>query len=268
MKQKTLAVVVHDASPVYNSELKEISASLEEAGIDKATVCVIPNHRYENENHPIIQDIPFLRWLGEQIIAGHEIVHHGLEHALFHPLKKRSHKLIDGLYSHGTSEFINLDYQEAFDSIDEGKFLFEQICLQPQGFIAPAHFVSPEAEQAIKDHGFDYCTFVDRIEDYKNGRTIHSPITGLSADDFTVNKVLNIYTRFLYNIYSRIKELPIARFQIHPVDLKDEKAYQRALEIIKETMKIRKLTTYSEFIKNENKKIPIPRQTSCQKNMR
>ncbi|MBW2966115.1 DUF2334 domain-containing protein [Candidatus Woesearchaeota archaeon] len=241
--EKNIVVIIHDANPSNLSELEEITQELDIQGIKKRSIAVIP---YYIGKYNILHNQRFLDWIYSEREKGNELIQHGYEHRPLKPLKKLHDFLINVIYAKNNHEFMNLTYSEAEEKIKKGKEILHEAEIYPIGFIAPCHFMTKEAEQAVINSGFEYTTFVDCVKDYKRNRDIYSLITGLDGKNKLSNKLFNIYSQILFKIWLRKK--PLARFQIHPIDLKDEKAFEKALEIIKYTSQTRQLTTYSEFL--------------------
>ena len=156
MENKYLIVEIHDATPEFKPELTEIVSKLDNLGISRRSVLVIPNY-YEKNN--LINDREFISWLDDLQEKGDEIVQHGYNHvSTNHNYKSRWDRFIGTKLTHGEGEFQNISYNEAQEKIQKGKDILERIGFNSKGFVAPAWLLNPESERAIKEHGFSYYT--------------------------------------------------------------------------------------------------------------
>ncbi len=122
MKNKYLIVEIHDATPEFKSELTAIVSELDNLGITRRSVLVIPNY-YEKNN--LINDKDFVSWINGLQEKGDEIVLHGYNHvSTNHNYSSGFQKILGTKVNHGEAEFQNIGYDEAVDKIQKGKQIF------------------------------------------------------------------------------------------------------------------------------------------------
>ncbi|MFQ5721845.1 MAG: DUF2334 domain-containing protein [Candidatus Aminicenantales bacterium] len=131
---KYLALAVHDASPAYISDLKEISSWLDRHFLRPCCIKVIPNFL---GSWSILNSPQFLAWLLEERKKGSEIIQHGYLH--WQPeIRKRGLAAIRRIIlTKDKAEFSQLDYKQAKEAIEKGKEILEKAGLKPMGFTSP-----------------------------------------------------------------------------------------------------------------------------------
>ena len=77
VRQRSLAVSVHDVSPLTRDMVEVMLRDLAEAGVGVTSLLVVPDHHHRAD---IDEDPGFLAWLREKEVAGHEMVLHGFYH--------------------------------------------------------------------------------------------------------------------------------------------------------------------------------------------
>ena len=77
VRQRSLAVSVHDVSPLTRDTVAVMLRDLAEAGVRVTSLLVVPDHHHRAD---IDQDPAFLGWLRGMEAEGHEIVLHGFYH--------------------------------------------------------------------------------------------------------------------------------------------------------------------------------------------
>ena len=142
-----------------------------QAGIDRVSLLVIPNHHHVA---PIDRDGPFCDWL--RAASRHaEVVLHGYFHQRPASPGGWRQRLITEHYTAGEGEFYDLTEGEAACRLAMGTQALAAIGLFPRGFIAPAWLLGAEAEVAVRKAGFDYThKTVAAFKDLRTGRETSS----------------------------------------------------------------------------------------------
>ena len=191
-------------------------------------------------------DSPFVRWLQSLEEQGNEIVIHGY----FHERPRRSNeslreRLITRIYTQDEGEFYDLDYDEAFRRISQARDEFVAAGLRPRGFIAPAWLLNAEAESAAADAEMEYTTRLTSVRDLRSGETF--------AARSLVYSVRNGWRRaasLAWNaaLFRQLKDAPLVRLSIHPVDFNYPAIWQQIVRFIKQMSGTREPTTYRDWI--------------------
>jgi predicted deacetylase len=130
-----LAVALHDVEPWSFARSREIRNWLEQRGVDRTTLLVIP----AADLHPIGARAPELAaWLRRRVACGDVVAQHGLVHrASGTPPWPRS-KL--AAWQGGTAaEFPGLHHDDAVRRVTTGQRLLRDIEVDPRGFVAPGY---------------------------------------------------------------------------------------------------------------------------------
>ena len=119
VRPRSLAVSVHDVSPLTRDTVEVMLRDLAEAGVGVTSLLVVPDHHHRAD---IDQDPDFLAWLREKEAAGHEMVLHGF----YHRREEAAggglvQKIVTEHYTAGEGEFYDLDYEVARDRMEEGR---------------------------------------------------------------------------------------------------------------------------------------------------
>ncbi|TET27563.1 DUF2334 domain-containing protein [Candidatus Aerophobetes bacterium] len=238
-------VSIHDASPAFSSELKELVSELDSHGIVPRSVLVIPNYQ---ERYNILKDDRFLSWIQSLQEGGDEIVHHGYNHLAGEGKHSSfNNYLYDRLFAKGCGEFQYLDYREAEDKIRLGKEIFHRAGIDCQGFVAPGWLMSQEAERVLVAEGYLYATFIKIFRDYGRGRDVESEVVRFISRPKLQDYLYRLYDFYLIKIKEKREKL--IRVALHPSDVRFGKPFKYALRLIGQLKKYRTPLTYLDFTK-------------------
>jgi predicted deacetylase len=240
---RSLAVSVHDVSPLTREASECVLADLAAAGVGAASLLVVPDHHHRAD---IDKDPDFLAWLREQQAAGHEIVLHGFYH-------RRTPRGDDGAgkrlvtehYTAGEGEFYDLGYEEARQRMENGREMLTGAGLEVVGFIAPAWLLGEEAEEAARNLGFAYTTRLGGMLDLRSGEWTPSQSLVYSPRSAWRRNISLLWNAFLA---SRLRKNPLARLGLHPPDWRHEKIRTQALRLAREAAADRRVIRYRDWV--------------------
>lgn len=240
---RSLAVSVHDVSPLTRDPVEMMLRDLAASGAGVASLLVIPDHHRRAD---VDKDPAFLEWLRAKQAAGHEIVLHGFYH-LREPRNGAGlrQKLVTEHYTAGEGEFYDLDYEEARERMEDGREMLTGAGLDVVGFIAPAWLLGDESEQAAKNLGFAYTTRLGGVLD-------------LRSDEWTASQSLVYSVRSAWRrtaslgwnafLASRLRANPLARLGLHPPDWLHGKIRAQALRLAREAASDRRVIRYRDWV--------------------
>jgi uncharacterized protein len=235
-----LIVSLHDVSLQTWVVCREILRDLEEVGVDKVSLLVIPDHHRRGH---FLQDRAFCEWLQEMEKWGHEIVTHGY----FHQRERRDietarDKMITRFYTADEGEFYDLSGAEAARKMEQAQADFATLGIEPVGFIAPAWLLSRESEVAACKVGFRYTTTLQEIRTLPGSHRSQSLVYSVRSG---WRRVVSIgWNRFLL---ARLERNPVARLGIHPPDWKYPAIRREILRLAKYLTSQRTAMTYAEW---------------------
>jgi predicted deacetylase len=140
----TIAVALHDIEPATFDRCALIRDWLEDHGIDRVTLLVIP----ARDLHPLSDRRPEIAiWLDERRRAGDAIAQHGFQH--FRPRQSNWHRPVWPRLHSEAAEFIGLDERETERALDAGRRVLKLAGIEPQGFVAPAYAYTPALREMM-----------------------------------------------------------------------------------------------------------------------
>jgi predicted deacetylase len=141
----TIAVALHGIEPATFGRCALIRDWLEDHGIDRVTLLVIP----ARDLHPVGERSPeMVGWLRERRRLGDSIAQHGFRHApLHHGSSPR--QLLARAQGHRAGEFIGLDGAETRRAVHAGWRLLKLAGIEPDGFVAPAYAYTPALRRTL-----------------------------------------------------------------------------------------------------------------------
>lgn len=241
-----LVVSIHDVSPLTEERVKTMLGDLENIGVGKISLLVVPNHHHRA---PILENAGFCRWLAEITPSPHEAVVHGYYH-----LRPRQSgggwwsSLVTEKYTAGEGEFYDLSRALAAERLETAKREFREAGLQACGFIAPAWLLGAEAEEAVRATGFEYTTRLGTFKDLGTGRETESQSLVWSVRTGW-RRVLSLGWNGL--LFRRLTESPLMRVGLHPPDWDHPAIRRQILELIRTALAGREAMTYEGWLKRE-----------------
>ncbi len=200
---KLLIISVHDVSPAFEKEIKIILKKLNEIGINKKSLLLVPNYerKYDLRKYP-----KFIARIKKEKQA--EIVTHGF----YHESDKDIISRIIYFLPKGVNEFKNIELNEAKVILSDGKKIIKKVFGKtPSGFIAPNWSMNRQVKKEIFKVGYNYFTTLSRIN--FRDKTIFSLAYGFSDGN---NKILEIIIKYFSYIRLKLYWPKIIRFAIHP----------------------------------------------------
>lgn len=231
---KNLVVSVHDFSPAYVSELEEILAELDKAGVKRKSIFIIPNlmHPATGERYPLLKSKRTIDLLMDEYTKGSEFSLHGYDHAM----------------GQGYREFKDINYEGASERISKGLLDLSILGIVPDGFVAPFWKLSTEGERAVKDSGFSFGTFNQGIKDYQRRKFYRSKAIWYWPHSRIIDYT---FRAFDYMLAASQADNNLARVDIHPQDVWGSRPFESALTMIKILKKRREITDYSGFLNGQ-----------------
>jgi len=240
---KSLVVSIHDVSPSTGNRTKEILSDLKSVGVSRVSLLVVPDHHHRG----LVSANPaFAAWLCAECAAGNEAVLHGFFHlrknkATDDPVKR----LITRSYTAGEGEFFDLDRPEARRLLDLGKTALKNCGVEPAGFIAPAWLLGPEAEQAVRESGFEYTTRISTVVDFRT-ETTHSSRSLVWSVRAAWRRTCSLAWNAL--LAEKNRESWLLRIGIHPPDWDHPRIRRQILQIIGKALAARSPMTYDGWL--------------------
>jgi len=142
---KLVAVALHDIEPATFERCALMRDWLDDHGIARVTLLVIP----ARDLHPASHRSPqMVEWLAERRRSGDSIAQHGFQHVraarspwprpdLWSPRRRRG------------AEFVGLDDGETRRAVGAGWRLLKLAGIEPTGFVAPAYAYTPALRATI-----------------------------------------------------------------------------------------------------------------------
>lgn len=241
--RRALVISIHDVSPVTRSVTERMLGDLAEAGVQETSLLVIPDHHRRGD---IAKDPGFGPWLRDLVAGGHEAVLHGFYH-----LRRAKQgeglatRVITRSYTAGEGEFFDLSKEEAADLLRRGRAALGGCGISTCGFIAPAWLLGREAEQAVREEGFDYTTRIAEVMDLKERKTFPARSMVYSVRAAWRRGLSLLWNEFLFHL---LHDAPLLRVGLHPPDWNHPAIRSHALSRIREAAREREVTTYSKWL--------------------
>jgi len=242
-ERKELVVSIHDVSPLTRERTDAILRDLALAGVDKTSLLVIPDHHHRGN---IAHDSGFADWLSTACSAGHEAVLHGYYH--LRPARNDDgpwKRAITRSYTAGEGEFFDLEKAAARRLLEQGLRDLAACGISPSGFIAPAWLLGPEAEEAVREAGFQYTTRISTVKDFLARRAHRSRSQVWSVRAAWRRACSLAWNHLLFRATSATR---LARIGIHPPDWDHPAIRRQILELAGKALAGREPMTYDGWL--------------------
>jgi predicted deacetylase len=168
----TIAVSLHDVEPATFERCALIRDWLEDHGVDRATLLVIP----APDLHPFHDRRPEMaEWLEERRRAGDAIAQHGFQHR---QLRRAApgRQLLARAQGGAAAEFVGLDGDETRRAVLAGRRVLRLAGIQPRGFVAPAYAYTPALRETVASM-FDWWAGFGRLHRAGSASTVAPALT-------------------------------------------------------------------------------------------
>jgi predicted deacetylase len=239
---RRLLVALHDVTPVHEPRIAKAFALLEEFGVSEVALFVVPRWHGTADlpDHP-----DFVARLRARQEAGAEVFLHGLRHDEAESERTPMQHLRAFGRTDREAEFLSLTPAEADRRIGEGLAMFEELGLDPVGFVPPAWFHGAGLDTVLHGRGFSVSEDAWSVIRVADGQRIRAPAVQWSA---------RARYRAIASVTIAAIRLPLEqprsllRLAIHPPDLEVPMvtdSLRRALEYL---LARRTTTTYRAVI--------------------
>lgn len=178
MSAAQVALVLHDVAPATWTACERLLRALSIVPGDALTLLVVPHyHRGRRCDEPA-----FRRALDPWLAGGAEVALHGyVHHDDAHAPRAAGDWFRRRVLTAGEGEFAALARDEAAARIDAGLALMARCGWTPQGFVAPAWWLSPGARQALSQSRLRWCGTRTGLHALPDWRALRAPALGYSA---------------------------------------------------------------------------------------
>jgi predicted deacetylase len=143
--ERTLAVALHDIEPATFERAALIRDWLEDLGVDRVTLLVIP----AADMHPLSDRRPEVAtWLLERAGRGDAIAQHGFHHLQSRQPRWPPHPRHAA--ARESPEFVGLDGLATARALDAGRRILKLAGIEPRGFVAPAYAYTPQLRESLR----------------------------------------------------------------------------------------------------------------------
>ncbi len=232
-----IAVALHDVQPTTYERCALIRDWLDDLGIDKVTLLVIP----ASDLHPFQDRRPeLLDWLGERVRAGDTVAQHGFQHRQ-HRRATLPRQVLAGLQGAGSAEFVGLDEREARQAVEAGRRLLRLGGIEPRGFVAPAYAYTSALLRVLAG-SFDWWASLHRLWSDHGRRSRRAPALTLGTSPWLRRDASPALLRT-----RALLSGPLLRLDVHPADL-DHPGHVHAVEGVLRRARRRTALTYDELL--------------------
>jgi predicted deacetylase len=231
--RKRLAVAIHDVQPSTFARCALIRDWLEDLGIEKVTLLVIPAPQL----HPFPARSPELvNWLLDRRVAGDAIAQHGLQHRRTRPAPRFTRTLRS--WQGGTAaEYPGLDEHATLASVETGRSVLANAGVPPRGFVAPAYAYTPALRSVLAER-FDWWATLLGL---KGAATARAPALCLGTSGAFKRATSPTFMRAGAALSG-----PLLRLDLHPADF-DHPRHVQAVERVLRQAQGRLAVTYDEL---------------------
>jgi predicted deacetylase len=223
-----IAVAVHDVEPVTFERCALIRDWLDDHGIERVTLLVIPapDLRPFHDRRP-----DMVEWLSECTARGDAIAQHGFQHR--RPTNAPRH-------ANPAAEFVGLDPDETRRAVEAGRRVLRLAGVRPRGFVAPAYAYTDALRETLAA-SFDWWAGLVRV--YGTSGPTLAPALTLG----TSTAVKRLASPWLVRA-GALGAGNLLRLDLHPADL-DHPRHIGAVEGVLERARrhVRQAVTYDDL---------------------
>ncbi len=237
MTGRAIAVALHDVEPATYERCALIREWLDDHGISKVTLLVIP----ASDLHPFQDRRPeMVDWLADRVHGGDTIAQHGFQHRQVRRSTSPARQAYARWQGGDAAEFVGLDDVETKRAVEAGRRVLRLAGIQPRGFVAPAYAYTA-ALQRVLAASFDWWASLHSLR-YDHGRRT----TRAQALTFGSSSQLKRLTSPGAIRAGACLAGPLMRLDLHPADL-DHPSHIGALEAVLRRARHRTALTYDEL---------------------
>jgi predicted deacetylase len=238
-----LVVSIHDVSPSNRELVDEIVTVLGRRGVRVCSLLVVPDYHHQGL---FTKDRPFVAWLRDLELDGHEAVIHGYFHERpRRPEESLRDRFLTRFYTDHEGEFYDLDYDEALQRITNARDEFRVAGLAPRGFVEPAWLISADAERAARDAELEYTTRLNAVRDLRSGEEFTARSIVYSVRARWRRAVSRAWNATLFRL---LQSSALLRISIHPPDYSHPAIWGQIVDLLEITAGSRTTTTYQDWI--------------------
>jgi len=234
---RAIAVALHDVEPGTYERCALIRDWLDDHGIDKVTLLVIPASDLHcfSDRRPEMVD-----WLAERVRRGDTIAQHGFQHRRARRSASPARQAYARWQGGDAAEFVGLDDGETRRAVDAGRRVLRLAGIQPRGFVAPAYAYTA-ALQRVLAASFDWWASLHSLSYDRGRRTTRAPALTLGSS----TPLKRLTTPRTVRTGARLAG-PLLRLDLHPADL-DHPSHIGAVEAVLRRARDRTALTYDEL---------------------
>lgn len=240
---KKLHLSVHDVSPAHESTLRKIHSALEQLGIVRYSMLVVPDH---HGKWPL-EDFPeFCGWLGQLAENGVEIVLHGCRHEGDIEELNLPDRIRSRLFTRNEGEFLGLGEESAEKLLTAGRSTLKKaLDIEVNSFVAPGWLYSTGTSMALRKTGFAFSENRWRIWDPSTGKTIvWAPVVNYAGGSPLKRCLAAFWVKVSGIVLAGSKTV---RFAIHPCDFENHTVKKAIIERLKVFLRRRVPVSYKEL---------------------
>jgi predicted deacetylase len=247
MDTRYLTVEIHDVSPATIAETRVLYRAVRAAGVSRPVLLVIPRHDHGRRRWQLCRHPQTVGWLAARRAEGAELVQHGLTHrAPAPPPPGLGRWLMHHGFARGCAEFAHLGREQALRRLRQGRRILERCGLAARGFVAPAWQQSRESLGALRQLGYRFTAFFDKVLLLGDEpRVVWTPALTFDAPHPVVDRVKRALMRSLEQI---ARPLELLRVALHPADLRGARPLSHIVARIRALLPHRRLVTYEQWL--------------------
>ncbi len=238
-----IAVALHDIEPATFERCARIRDWLDDHGVDRVTLLVIP----ARDLHPLGERCPeMIGWLNERRLAGDSIAQHGFQHE---QLRRgpRARQSLMGARGGRAAEFVGLDEEETRRAVDAGWRVLKLAGVEPDGFVAPAYAYTP-ALRRVLPRRFNWWASLLRLHrapaaDDRERTQLLAPAWGLGSDS-PMRRVLSPTLIRAGGLFCG----ETLRLDLHPADLQHPRHMLAFEWVLGRSARSRQAITFEEMV--------------------